>query len=496
MRMDPVRIMVCASECVPFAKTGGLADVVGALAIELARRGHDVRVVVPLHGAIHRSKWAMQRVIEQMGVPLGFGERWCSVYQALLPGTEAPVYFIEHEQYFSRISLYQYDGSDYDDNAERFAFFARACCQLAKALHWSPEVMHCHDWQTALACVYLKTWDADNPRLWSTASALTIHNLGYQGVFSKDQISHCQLGWEHFHPSSLEFYGQINYLKAGILYADKVTTVSPTYAREIQTPAYGEALDGVLQARSADLVGILNACDYDEWNPRTDPRIAASYDRSDMSGKASCKRELQRLFHLPLRPEVPIIGVVTRLAYQKGIDVLAQAIPRILDMDLQLVVVGAGQVWAHFFYGDLPNNYPGKAGVYIGYDDHRAHAVMAGCDFLLVPSRYEPCGLTQMQAMRYGTLPIVRSTGGLDDTVEQYQEATGNGDGFKFQDLTADAIANTVGWAVSTHFDRPHHIAQMRDRAMLNRFSWSEAATRYEDLYRWAIERKLGYTAT
>lgn len=487
---DAVKILECASEAIPFAKTGGLADVVGALSVELRRRGHDIRIVLPLHGTINRAKWSLEKIIDTLGVPMSYGERWCSVHRAIMPGTDIPVYFIEHDQYFNRPALYQWDGEDYDDNAERFAFFSRACCQLCKALHWSPDVIHTHDWQTALIPVYLKTWEADHPRLWSTASVQSIHNLGYQGVFPKEQIVHCQLGWEHFNPSSLEFYGQINYLKAGILYADKVSTVSPTYAREIQTPEHGWALDGVLRSRSPDLVGILNGCEYGEWDPRIDSKIPSHFDVDNIAGKAAAKEALQRAFHLPVRPNVPIVGLVTRLAYQKGLDVLAAAMPSIGQLDLQVIVLGTGEVWAHFFYGDLPNRYPGKVGAFIGYDDVRAHLIIAGSDFLLVPSRYEPCGLTQLQALRYGTLPIVRETGGLADTVDQYVEETGDGDGFKFIDLSADAISNTVGWGVSTYYDRPEHLKRMRDRAMRKRFLWSDAAERYEHLFRWAIERK------
>jgi starch synthase len=488
-----VKILQCASEVNPFVKTGGLADVVGALSFELSRRGHDVRIVLPLHGSIDRHKWPIRRVIDSMGVPLGYGEKWCSVYETTLPQSSAPVFLIEHDQYFGRSALYQWDGEDYDDNAERFAFFSRACCQLVKALHWSPDVIHAHDWQTALIPVYLKSWEADHPRLWSTASVQSIHNLGYQGVFPKDQILHSQLGWEHFHTGSLEFYDQINYLKAGILFADKVSTVSPTYAHEIQTPEHGWALDGVLRSRSPDLVGILNGCEYGEWDPSRDSRIPVQFDVDQPGGKKICKEELQRSFGLPIRPDVPIVGLVTRLAYQKGIDILASAIPSMMSMDMQLVVLGAGEVWAHFYYGGLPSSYPGKVGSYIGYDDVRAHLIMAGSDFLLVPSRYEPCGLTQLQALRYGTLPIVRSTGGLNDTVDQYDESTGGGDGFRFHDLSPRAIADTVGWGVSTYFDRPHHFAAMRDRAMRKRFLWSTGAEQYEHLFRWAIERKRGH---
>lgn len=485
-----MKILQAASEAIPFAKTGGLADVVGALARELSRQGHDIRVVIPFHGIIDRDKWPIEQVIETLGVPLGFGETWCSVYQTVLPGTDTPVYLIDHEQYFGRLDLYQWDGEDYDDNAERFAFFSRACCQLCKALHWSPEVIHCHDWQTALIPVYLKSWDRDHPRLWSTASVMSIHNLGYQGVFSKDELTFTQLGWEHFQPGSLEFYDKINYLKAGVLFADKVTTVSPTYAQEIQTPEHGWALDGVLRARSPDLVGILNGCEYGEWDPSADPFIPVKFDADDMAGKSVAKEELQRSFGLPIRPEVPIVGMVTRLAYQKGIDVLAQAVDRFMEVDMQFVVLGSGEVWAHFFYGDLPNRFPGKAGAFIGFDPRRAHMTIAGSDFLLVPSRYEPCGLTQLQAMRYGTLPIVRATGGLADTVEQYDEATGGGDGFLFEDLTADAIANTIGWAASTYYDRRPHVEQMRQQALAKRFLWSTATKEYEKLYQWAVERK------
>lgn len=488
-----MKILFCASELAPLVKTGGLGDVVGALPAELKRRGHDVRVVIPFHGSIDRAAGEFRTAIGQLGVPMGFGEKWCAVQETLLPDSQVPVYLIEHEQYFGRHSLYQHDGEDYPDNAERFAFFSRACCQLCKALQFSPDVMHCHDWQTALVPVYLKTWEADHPLFWSTASVQTIHNIGYQGIFPKDEIVHTSLGWRAFTVDGLEFYDQLNYLKGGILYADKVSTVSPTHAREIQTPEHGWGLDGVLRARSPDLVGILNGCDYREWDPASDPRLPAWYDVGNLDGRAICKQELQKRFHLPLKPDTPIIGIVTRLAYQKGVDILAQSLGRILDLDLQLVVLGTGEVWAHFFYGELPMKHPGKVGAYIGFDAERAHLVYAGSDFFLMPSRYEPCGISQLVAKRYGSLPIVRATGGLDDTVANYDEKTGAGDGFKFQDLTADALANTVGWAVSTYYDRPAHVAAMADRAMRERYLWSDAAAKYERLYEWAIERKRGY---
>ena len=484
---------MCAPEVAPFAKTGGLADVVRSLPESLCALGHDVRIVMPLHGCIDRAKWGLTLAIGKLGVPLGFGEQWCAVHETRLPATDVPVYLLEHERYFSRHELYQHDGEDYDDNAERFAFFARGCLQLCKALNFAPDVLHAHDWQSALAPVYLKTWEADHPLLWSAASVQSIHNLGYQGIFHKDEIIHCQLGWQRFTNDGLEYYDKLNYLKGGILYADKVSTVSPTYAREIQQPEQGWALDGALRDRSPDLVGILNGCDYTDWDPARDPHLPARFDVDDLGGKAACKAQLQRRLGLPVRPDVPVFGVVTRLAYQKGIDVLAEAIPRIMEMDLQLAVLGTGEVWAHFFYGGLPARYPEKAGAHIGFDTEMAHLVTAGSDFTLVPSRYEPCGLTQLHGKRYGSLPVVRATGGLCDTVASYDESTGAGDGFAFHDLDADSLSNTVGWAVSTFFDRPQHLRAMIDRAMRQRFLWADAAQHYVELYRWALQHKRGY---
>lgn len=484
---------MAASEAAPFVKTGGLGDVVGALPPELAALGHDIRVVIPFHGAIDRSRWPIELAVGQLGVPVGFGEEWCAVHQTHLPNSQVPVYLIEHDRFFSRQSLYQFDGRDYDDNAERFAFFSRACCQLAKAIGFSPDVIHCHDWQTALIPVYLKTREADHPMFWSTASVQTIHNIGYQGVFFKDEIVHSQLGWQLFHADGLEFHDKVNYLKGGILYADKVSTVSPTHALEIQQPADGWGLDGVLRARSADLVGILNGCDYREWDPGTDPLLPAHYDVDHLDGKSRCKEELQTMFGLAPDPSIPVVGIVSRLAYQKGVDVLAAAIPAIMEMDIQIALLGEGEIWAHFFYGGLPAKYPGRVGAFIGFDSRRAHLIYAGSDFFLMPSRYEPCGISQLVSKRYGSVPIVRATGGLEDTVHNYIESTGQGDGFKFHDLTTQAIANTVGWAVSTYHDRPEHHAQMVRRSMTERFLWSESADRYQHLYRWAIERRRGY---
>ena len=486
-----MKVLMIASEAAPLAKTGGLADVLGALPPELARRGCDVRLALPLYASVDRAKFDVRLAsAAPLGVPIGPGEQWCAVHEARLPGSAVPVYLFEHHRYFSRPTLYQFNGRDYDDNAERFAFLPRAALQWCKALDWVPDVVHAHDWQAALAPMFLKTHYREDPHLAGTASVMSLHNLGYQGNFRKEDLAHGQFGWEHFTPGGLEFHGGINYLKAGILFADKVATVSPTYAWEIATPEGGWGLDPALRTRLGDLVGILNGLDYREWNPAADAALPARFDAADLAGKAVCKAALQQQFGLPVRPEVPIVGVVTRLAYQKGIDVLAAAAPRLAELDLQLVVLGDGEVWANFFYGDLPRRYPGKIGVHVGYDDRKAHLVYAGSDLFLMPSRYEPCGLGQLSAKRYGAVPVVRATGGLRDTVAQYDEATGAGDGFRFEDLTPEALANTVGWAVSTWYDRPEHFARLRQRGMADRFDWANAAARYADLYRWAVERK------
>ena len=488
-----MKALFCASEAAPLAKTGGLADVVGALPPQLHGLGHDVRIVLPLYGTIDRDAIEMSVVVEQLGVPLGMAEQWCRVLRTTLPGSDVPLYLVEHDRFFDRPRLYDDGQNEYEDNAERFAFFSRACLQLCKALHWSPDVVHCHDWQTALIPVYLRTWEADHPLFWGTASVLTIHNLGYQGVFPKHQIMHCQLGWERFTQDGLEYHDQLNYLKGGILYADKVTTVSPTYAEQIQQPEEGCGLHGVLKKRAPDLVGILNGCDYREWDPAADEALPEPFSATDLDGKAAAKRTMQEAFGLPEAPGVPVLGVVSRLAHQKGFDVLAAAIERILRLDVQFVLLGTGEAWANSYFGDLPRRFAGKAATAIEFDETKAHLIYAGSDLFLMPSRYEPCGITQMVAMAYGSLPVARNTGGLADTVTQYDEATGAGTGFLFDDLTADALFDTVGWAVSTWYDRPHHHLDMVRRAMAERFDWTVAARSYAELYGWAVDHKREY---
>lgn len=482
-----MNIVFLASECVPYAKTGGLADVVGALPQALQRLGHEVIVVMPKYADINTARYPLRPFLAPMGVWMGNAQEWCAVHTASNEGV--PVYFIEFDKYFGRPGLYHDAGfNDYLDNPRRFGFLTRAGLQLCKDIGFKPDIAHAHDWHTALAAAYLKIWHWNDPLLGRAASVLTIHNIAYQGVYSAEHYDYLGLQWPNFTPDKFEDHGRINFLKGGIVYADAVNTVSPTYANETRTPAGGYGLAPYLNNKGDRYVGILNGVDYARWDPATDPLIPARYSAADLSGKAICKRELQQRFLLEVNPDAPVIGVVSRLVSQKGLDLLAQTIERIVDtMRVQFVILGSGDKNLEAFYGNLPARYPGRIGSHIGYNEELAHWIEAGSDFFIMPSIYEPCGLNQMYSLKYGTLPIVRATGGLDDSVQQYDEATGAGSGFKFHEPSAHAIYYTVGWAVSTWYDRKPHLRQMIQTAMAQDFSWERSARAYERLYAQAL---------
>ncbi len=488
-----MNILMIASECVPFAKTGGLADVVGALPNALQALGHRVIVVMPKYSLIEYAKHGLNPFQQSMGVWMGNTQEWCSVHMSSQYG--APVYFIESHQYFDRWGLY-HDAAfyDYQDNARRFGFLTRAALQLCRDMNFKPDIVQSHDWQAALAPAYLKVWHWNDPFLSNAASLLTIHNLAYQGVYSAADYDYLGLQWRNFTPNVFEDHGRVNFLKGGIHFADMVNTVSPTYAWETRAPAGGFGLAPFLNARGDDYVGILNGVDYTRWDPAVDPLIPARYTCEDRSGKALCKRELQQRFDLTPDPDVPVVGIISRLVNQKGLDLLAQTIERIVqDMRIQFVILGAGDPGLEHFYGELPARLPGRVGSYIGYNDELSHWIEAGSDFFLMPSVYEPCGLNQIYSLRYGALPIVRATGGLDDTVQQYDEASGMGTGFKFWEVSPAAIYYTVGWAVSTYFDRPQHLQNMICMAMAQRFSWEDSARQYEQVYDRAQANRQAY---
>lgn len=480
-----MKILMISSEAVPFAKSGGLGDAVSALAMALSRLGHDVRVIMPLYQFIPKD--TLKALEGPMGVPVGNTEHWTGLYTALLPASNVPVYFLDFESFFSRPGVYgQSSQNEYPDNPERFALLSRAAFQLCRKLAWFPDIMHAHDWPTALVPVYLSTLERAKG-FEKTASVLSIHNLGYQGIYAKEHFPFFGLDWTLFHGAGFEFHDAVNLLKAGLTMADCLATVSPTYAREIQTPPYGFGLDGLLRHRSRDLVGILNGVDTEVWNPEIDTYIPARYSVTRMEGKAICKSALQNRFGLSVDEKVPLIGMVARLTEQKGIGELFGrgygAIQNVCStMDAQIVVVGSGDAWCEEELRSLSARFPNFKAK-IGYDEELAHLLEAGSDFYLMPSRYEPCGLNQMYSLRYGTLPIVHRTGGLADTVENYSQATGEGTGFMFDDLTPRALYNTIGWAVWAWYNRKDHIETMRIKAMTSVFSWEKSASEYTALY-------------
>ena len=490
--MKPLNIVFIASECVPYAKTGGLADVVGVLPRFLQEAGHRVIVVMPLYASIDPSVHRLRPFMSPMGVWMGDVQEWCAVHVSEASGF--PVYFIESHKYFDRSGLYHDAGNhDYQDNPRRFGFLTRAGLQFCRDIGFTPDIVHVHDWHTALAAAYLKIWHWNDPILGAAASVLTIHNIAYQGVYSAEHYPYLGLQWANFSPQKLEDHGRINFLKGGIVYADMVNTVSPTYAAETRTPELGYGLAPYLNDKGPDYIGILNGVEYEQWDPATDRLIPANYSPQDMAGKVVCKSRLQERFGLEVDPAIPLFGVVSRLVGQKGLDLLARAIDDVMkNMHVQFVILGSGEKALEASFRRLAVQYPGRVGSYIGYNNEISHWIEAGADFFVMPSRYEPCGLNQMYSLKYGTLPVVRATGGLDDTVQQYDERTGEGTGFKFQDANPTAVYYAIGWAVSTYYDRKEHLRRMIQQAMVQDFSWEMSTRQYERLYQRALENKLG----
>ena len=486
-----LNVVMAASEAVPYAKTGGLADVVGVLPVELIKLGHRVTLVLPCYpqlASVRRSA----KSVGQFRVP-GLGITADVVLEEeLVPvaGAAHPlrVLAVRYDPYFDRQGLYQTRGADYPDNLDRFVLFSRgvleALAYVAKADGRAVDVLHLHDWQTALCAVYVKTVDRDRKAFKGLKTLLTLHNVGYQGIFPGDQYKKTMLPPALFAVGGLEFYGSVNVLKGGIIFSDAVSTVSPTYAREIMTPEFGFGLEGVLAGRKDGVHGILNGIDVAEWNPETDPHGAAHYSRSDLSGKLVCKRALQREFGFPVS-DVPLLGVIGRLAFQKGFDLLADVIPELMMMDLQLVLLGEGDRGLEDAFRAAQKQYPKQIGLYIGFDERLAHRIESGADMLVMPSRYEPCGLSQLYSLRYGTVPIVRRTGGLADTVVPYKPSTvqsGHASGFQFIDPSADALLSEILLATTLYRDRKTW-GQLIQAGMATDVSWSHAAIQYAQLY-------------
>jgi starch synthase len=487
-------ILYVSPEVAPFAKTGGLADVAGALPKALKDLGHDIRIMMPKYGCISERKYVLREVIRLREIPVRLGQREyvVSAKSAFLPDSKVQVYFIDYPPYFDRDSLYVNPSTakDWSDNPERFALFCRAVLEVLKVLHWQPDVIHCNDWQTALIPAYLKTRLREDAFFSRVSTLLTIHNLAYQGVFEPSVLEVIDLPQELFLPGGpVEFFGKVNFLKAGIVYADAISTVSEKYAEEIQTEEFGAGLDGVLRRRASDIHGILNGVDYNVWNPETDEFIPHKYSALDLSGKQRNKEALLTQVGLPYNPEVPVIGMISRLAEQKGFDILAEAMERIMAMNVQMVLLGTGDPKYHKMFEKFAKKYPSKLSVNLRFDEPLAHLIEAGSDMFLMPSRYEPCGLNQIYSLRYGTIPIVRFTGGLADTIQDYDPETGRGNGFVFRDYNAEALVEAIQRALNVYQDRTTWTKLVRN-AMRQDFSWSVSAKKYIALYKKIITSK------
>jgi starch synthase len=486
-----LRVVIVASEVVPFAKTGGLADVTGALPIALDRLGHQVSVIMPRYPSIERAVRSLERVHDHLAIPMGSQTEAGTIWTAKLT-PRIPVYFIEHRAYFQREGLYATSTGDYPDNAQRFAFFAKAALQACQDLKLQPDILHCHDWQAALIPAYLKTVLPHDAAWASTSSLLTIHNISYQGLFPPEVMGFLQLPSDTYSPDGIEFYGRVNYLKAGIVYADLINTVSRRHSEEIQTAEFGCGLEGILRYRAQDVYGIVNGIDERAWNPARDRLIAARYSVTNPSAKQVCKRDLLTIFGLsPELMNAPVVGMISRLVDQKGFDLIESTAHRMLALDLGLVVLGMGEARYETMLRQLRERYPGRVGVTIGFDESLAHKIEAGSDMLLIPSRFEPCGLNQMYSLRYGTVPVVRATGGLDDTVEAYDQGSDRGNGFKFAPYDTDALLATLQQALRLYHERSTWDRLVR-RGMQADFSWMKSAQAYAGLYAAALAKRRG----
>jgi starch synthase len=476
-----MKILLAASEVFPYSKTGGLADAVGAFAKALARAGHEVGIVTPLHRGVQKRFPEMKRVDWRFDLPLG-SKRADAELLLLEPADRLRIYFINQPEYFDRAGLYSENGNDYWDNGERFIFFSKCVAHLARFLPWQPEVLHVNDWHTALTALLVAHQIRTDSWKTSPKVCLTIHNLAYQGVFPRSAFPLTNLPTGLFAPEVAEFYGQLNCLKAGISAADVITTVSPRYAREITTAEFGAGLDGLLRRRQNALVGILNGVDYEEWQTAHNPFLAANYSRADLTGKAACKQALQTELDLTPSATTPLFGVVTRIAEQKGMGIILGALEEMLSTDMQFALLGSGAPNYERSLLELAARFPNQVGIRIGYDQALAHRIEAGSDFYLMPSQFEPCGLNQMYSLRYGAVPIVRRTGGLDDTVVDVVENAEKANGIKFTDYSAHSLAKAIRKALVL-FEDIELLARYRRNGMALDFSWNEAVARYVEAY-------------
>ena len=462
----------------------------GALPKSLRELGCEIKLIMPYYRMVKDSGLPHQSLAEEIEIPLGYEKLKADIYQGRL-NQDIPVYFIGREEFFDRPHLYGTAKGDYFDNAERFIFFSKAVLLFCQLMGFSPDIIHHHEWQTGLIPAYLKSVYRNDPLLSRTAAVFTIHNIAYQGLFKKEKFWVTDLPAEMYNPEGIEFWERINFMKAGIVYADAINTVSKKYSEEIQTVEYGYGLEGILRKRRSRLYGILNGVDYKEWDPADDPHLIARYDLNDLHGKKECKKDLLKEFHLPSTlGNAPLLGMISRLADQKGFDLLMEILEELFTLDIGFVLLGTGDQKYHDLFTQIAHKYHQKAGIRIAYDDKLAHKIEAGADFFLMPSRYEPCGLNQIYSLKYGTIPIVRATGGLDDTITPYDPVSKKGNGFKFVRYEAKEFLNTIRGAIRI-YSQPEHWKQLLRNAMTADFSWKRSAEAYLQLYRKALEEKM-----
>jgi len=480
-----MKILFVSSEGLPYSKTGGLADVVEALPKALSEMDHEVAILLPRY----RGNKTTSTIVSSLTIPLGDSLRFPALAEGQ-PVGRVRYFFVDDPAYFDRDQLYGDKSGDYPDNAERFTELSRAAIEFTKRI-WLPDVIHCHDWQSALVPVLLRTQYANDPAVRSLPVVFTIHNLGYQGTFPQSVLSKIGLPDSLFTMDGLEFYGKVNFLKGGLVFADYLTTVSRRYAKEIQTPEYGSGLEGVIRSRGDRLVGILNGVDYAVWSPESDTFIAQNYSAHNLEGKKACKKNLLEQFRLPTENlDRPLIGIVSRFADQKGFDLIAEEAADFMKENLAIVALGTGQPEHENLFKELAAKYPAKVGVKIGYDNALAHKIEAGADMFLMPSRYEPCGLNQIYSLRYGTIPIVRATGGLDDTIQNFDMRTQQGTGFKFEAYTGQALLESVRAALKV-FGNSSAWRTLQTNAMARDFSWKASASAYVTLYEAAKRSRI-----
>jgi starch synthase len=483
---DSMHIVFAASECAPWAKTGGLADVVSALPRTLVKFGHKASVFIPYYRQVAKAVLNAPVVLESVTIPFPSYNRFVRI----LDGGKAEgvqTYFVDCPELFDRESFYGTPSGDYPDNAERFGLFSRAVIEASKVIG-VPDIFHVHDWQAAMLAVLLRSTYFFDPVFRHVPAVLTIHNAGYQGWFPPQTMEKLLLPWDMFTFDKLEQYDTVDYLKGGIVYADAITTVSQKYAEEIQTAEFGNGLEGVLRQRSGDLFGILNGVDYDEWNPATDSHIAAHYSADNLAGKKECRRDLLHAFGLEgISDDTAVIGVVSRFATQKGFDFIVEIMDKLVQEDMVLVILGNGEEYYERLLTEMASRYPAKVRVQIKFDDVMAHKIEAGADIFLMPSRYEPGGLNQIYSLKYGTVPVVRATGGLEDTIEE--QPNGGGNGFKFWGYSAEALLDALHRALSAFHNKKEWTAIMK-RGMAQDFSWNAPAKEYERVYERVIQNR------